>query len=138
LVQGDYPPARISSDTVYFSCFSSKVILKKNVQLRDILSGEYKHMYNKVTIIDCRFEFEFNGGHINGAHCLSVNYSWLTVYTNTQRIPTKQLFFFFQEFLFNVKMSMGPKHLLIFHCEFSQKRGTVQINEKKNCFLTPF
>ena len=35
--------------------------------LLDVLNGEYNHQLQDVSVIDCRFEYEFEGGHIDGA-----------------------------------------------------------------------
>jgi hypothetical protein len=35
--------------------------------LVSILNGEYDHLYEEKVIVDCRFEYEYTGGHITGA-----------------------------------------------------------------------
>jgi hypothetical protein len=32
-----------------------------------VLNGEYGHLYDSIMVVDCRFEYEYSGGHINGA-----------------------------------------------------------------------
>jgi len=58
-------------------------------------------------IIDCRFEYEFKGGHITGA-------------INLNSPDLMKEYFFDQD-----RMTSLMKHKipLIFHCEFSQARG---------------
>ena len=68
-------------------------------------------------IIDARYPFEFEGGHIRGAE-------------NWQHGEEEQ---FLGEFLPTTALSEAPKpmdkenkakrHILIFHCEFSSQRG---------------
>lgn len=70
--------------------------------LLDVLDGKYKQYYNHRMIIDCRFEYEYEGGHIDGA----VNY-------NDKELLTSQLF----------RTPIEGKTLLIFHCEFSAHRA---------------
>lgn len=70
--------------------------------LLDVLDCKYDHEYHQRMIIDCRFEYEFDGGHINGA----VNY-------NDKELITSQLF----------ETSLPGKTLLIFHCEYSAHRA---------------
>ncbi|KAF2661659.1 Rhodanese-like protein [Lophiostoma macrostomum CBS 122681] len=69
--------------------------------LIEVLNGEYNHMYNKTVVVDCRFEYEYQGGHIDGA----VNFC-----------DKEQL----AEELFK---SNAPNTLLIFHCEYSAHRA---------------
>lgn len=60
----------------------------------------------KYLIIDCRFDYEFKGGHIKNA--ININ------------TPEKIQDFFFSD-PFKIKQLMET--IVIFHCEFSQKRG---------------
>jgi M-phase inducer tyrosine phosphatase len=72
--------------------------------LLDILDGNYDNDFDQRMIIDCRFEYEFEGGHIDGA----VNY-------NDKELLTSQLF----------EASLPGKTLLIFHCEYSAHRAPI-------------
>ncbi|KAK3609207.1 hypothetical protein CHS0354_035147 [Potamilus streckersoni] len=71
-----------------------------------VLRGDYSGILRNCTIIDCRYPYEFEGGHIKGA----VN------------LYTKEMM---QQFLLQ---SLGQtydtqRRVLIFHCEFSLERG---------------
>lgn len=68
----------------------------------DILDGKYQHCYEQSLIVDCRFEYEFEGGHIDGA----VNY-------NNKEEMAKKLF----------ERPVVGKTLIIFHCEYSVQRA---------------
>ena len=68
----------------------------------DLLNGMYTHKIEKFVIIDCRYPFEYKGGHIKGA----VNF-----YLQDQ---VKNYLFHGQD---------NKQTVLIFHCEFSQERG---------------
>ena len=72
--------------------------------LLQVLDGNFVGQYDQRMIIDCRFEYEFNGGHIDGA----VNY-------NDKELLTSQLF----------EASLPGKTLLIFHCEYSAHRAPI-------------
>jgi hypothetical protein len=69
-----------------------------------VIDGRYKDLYDQCAIIDCRFGYEFGGGHIPGA-----------ININTCGALEKR---FFSE-----KPSHRHRLLIIFHCEFSMHRG---------------
>jgi M-phase inducer tyrosine phosphatase len=70
--------------------------------LIDVLDGKFNHLYEKFVIIDCRFEYEYKGGHIDGA----INF-------NDKDHLSSQLF----------DVEPTSKALLIFHCEYSALRA---------------
>lgn len=70
--------------------------------LLDVLDGRFAEQFDQKIIIDCRFEYEYDGGHIDGA----VNH-------NDKELLTSQLF----------QTPMGGRSLLIFHCEYSAHRA---------------
>ena len=59
-------------------------------------------------IVDCRFDYEYEGGHIAGATNIST------------RQELESTFFSSKE---NIERIMSEKTIIIFHCEFSEKRG---------------
>jgi M-phase inducer tyrosine phosphatase len=69
--------------------------------LSDILSGAYDDHFDHVSIIDCRYGYEYRGGHI----CNAINASTSDVLIDR----------FFKSPIANA--------LIIFHCEFSHNRG---------------
>lgn len=74
--------------------------------LSRLIHGEFNDSVASFKVIDCRYPYEFDGGHIDGA---------LNVYTKEQCI----------ELLDEYKPSQEEKqrHILVFHCEFSSERG---------------
>ncbi|KAL5596961.1 uncharacterized protein BROUX77_006909 [Berkeleyomyces rouxiae] len=70
--------------------------------MMDVLDGKFSANYDGKMVIDCRFEYEYEGGHIDGA----VNY-------NNKELLTKQLF----------DTPIAGRSLLIFHCEYSAHRA---------------
>ena len=70
----------------------------------DVLDGKYGHCYDQSLVIDCRFEYEYKGGHIDGA----INFN------NKEELATK---------LF--EPSSAPNTLLILHCEYSAHRAPI-------------
>ncbi|KAJ8923692.1 hypothetical protein NQ315_010273 [Exocentrus adspersus] len=76
--------------------------------LAQLMKGCYRDVVASFKVIDCRYPYEFDGGHIHGA---------INIYTKEQCME-----------LLDVKnipgKSTSPKrHVLIFHCEFSSERG---------------
>lgn len=69
--------------------------------LVDIKDGRYNEKFDSIMIIDCRFEYEYDGGHIVGA----INY-------NDKENLAAQLF-----------ASPQPRTAIVFHCEYSVHRA---------------
>jgi M-phase inducer tyrosine phosphatase len=79
--------------------------------LDDLLAGAYDHEINSYTVIDCRFDYEYEGGHVPGAINLNT----------TQAI---------EDYLLGANKPEPSrsgdgrkKDILVFHCEFSVKRA---------------
>ena len=68
----------------------------------DVLNSKYGTAYDRTLVVDCRFEYEYNGGHIDGA----VNF-------NDKQQLASQLF----------DNSHTGSTLLILHCEYSAHRA---------------
>lgn len=66
-----------------------------------VLKGDFKNVYDNIMVIDCRFEYEYRGGHIDGAE----NF-------NDREQLARHLF-----------DKMTNNTLLIFHCEYSAHRA---------------
>ncbi|KAI9680270.1 MAG: cell division cycle- protein [Bathelium mastoideum] len=67
-----------------------------------VLDGQFNHIFDKTMIIDCRFEYEYEGGHITGA----LNY-------NDKDLLADALF----------EASSPCSTLIILHCEYSKHRA---------------
>lgn len=70
--------------------------------LLEVLDGRYAKTFDQKMIIDCRFEYEYDGGHIQGA----VNH-------NDKELLASQLF----------HTPIKGRTLLVFHCEYSAHRA---------------
>lgn len=70
----------------------------------DILDGKYCQNYDRSIVIDCRFEYEYNGGHIDGA-----------INVNSKEDLADTLF----------DSGDDVNTLLIFHCEYSAHRAPI-------------
>ena len=79
--------------------------------MADLLNGKYSDVVEEAKIIDCRYPYEYEGGHISGA---------LSIYRKDSIL---------QEFMapgqaekFHSANS-DKRKIIIFHCEFSSERG---------------
>jgi M-phase inducer tyrosine phosphatase len=70
--------------------------------LVQVLDGKYSEHFEHKMVVDCRFEYEYEGGHIDGA----VNH-------NNKELLTAQLF----------ATPMDGRTLIVFHCEYSAHRA---------------
>jgi len=71
--------------------------------LLEVMDGKYNDRFDHILVIDCRFEYEYEGGHINGA----LNY-------NDKESLAAQLF-----------AEPKPRTALILHCEYSVHRAPI-------------
>jgi rhodanese-related sulfurtransferase len=76
------------------------------VRLLDDAAYREESGIDKVIIVDCRFPYEYHGGHIPSA----INV------TTPQQLENE----FFQN---PPSSAVGDRTAIIFHCEFSQHRG---------------
>lgn len=81
--------------------------------LKRIIQDEiYKSHYESFQVVDCRFAYEFKGGHISNAMHIS----------SREELEC--------EFIHN---EGNHSKLLIFHCEFSSYRGPMLASHLRNC-----
>jgi len=71
-----------------------------------VMRGDYEHIFDSYHIIDCRYMYEYEGGHITGARSM--------VPVNAEQELQN---------LFLDRPQNGNRVAIIFHCEFSSKRG---------------
>jgi M-phase inducer tyrosine phosphatase len=81
--------------------------------LDNLLDGMYNSAIAKFTVIDCRFDYEYNGGHIPGA----ININTTTAVEEFLLGPN------LQKPKPSVSGDSNKKTILVFHCEFSAKRA---------------
>lgn len=87
-----------------------------------VLNGEFKDQIDSLMIVDSRYPYEFEGGHIQNAENL---------YTKEQVV---------ERFLSNDKLkaanekanAVGKRALIVFHCEFSSERGPGMLRFLRN------
>lgn len=71
--------------------------------MAEVVRGKYDNTFEEITIIDCRYPYEFEGGHVRGA---------VNLYTKDA-----------VNSLLQNSVTSNTRHVLIFHCEFSSERG---------------
>lgn len=91
-------------------------------QLDDLISGQYSTKIKRYHILDCRFDYEYSGGHIAGA----INVKSMDaldelllqeasgVYENGGDLPVPSR---------SGELADGEQVVLVLHCEFSAKRA---------------
>ena len=72
------------------------------------MRGEFSETVQEHIVVDCRYPYEYDGGHIQGA---------VNIYTREALIEK-----FFNENA-NADSGTSKRKVIIFHCEFSSKRG---------------
>lgn len=76
-----------------------------------LLRGEYHDSVASFKVVDCRYPYEFEGGHIRGAQNLYTQEQILTELVNSKTDTPKLV-------------SDEPmRNIIVFHCEFSSERG---------------
>ncbi|SCU81745.1 LAFA_0C06920g1_1 [Lachancea sp. 'fantastica'] len=82
-----------------------------------IMDGRFNTHYDTVHIVDCRFEYEYQGGHIGQA-----------ININTRDALESH---FFRDTNQIANHEQPP--LMVFHCEFSSYRGPIMASHLRNC-----
>jgi len=101
----DSPANRSSGERHSLPCHTVKDDPLRRIQksvLADVLDKKYTDHYDEHIIVDCRFDYEYQGGHVEGA-----------ININTTEALEKEFF----------SDSRTGKTLVIFHCEFSACRA---------------
>uniref|UniRef100_A0A3B3VLU7 M-phase inducer phosphatase n=1 Tax=Poecilia latipinna TaxID=48699 RepID=A0A3B3VLU7_9TELE len=71
------------------------------------LTGQFDHLVDQVIVIDCRYPYEFEGGHIKGALNLHQEDQVEDFLLKTPIVPS----------------CPEKRVVIVFHCEFSSERG---------------
>ncbi|KAI0781333.1 hypothetical protein BD413DRAFT_600716 [Trametes elegans] len=89
-------------------------LMRINCQtLNDLLDGRYNMQLEEFHVIDCRFDYEYLGGHIPGA--ININ--------TTAGVEEFLLGMSAKKPLPSTSSEPSKKTILVFHCEFSVKRA---------------
>lgn len=77
-------------------------------QLIDLLDGRYADQLDSFHVIDCRYGYEFEGGHIPGAENMSSPEALEERFFASHRKPDQV---------------NGQRMVVVFHCEYSVQRA---------------
>jgi rhodanese-related sulfurtransferase len=76
--------------------------------LTQVLDGRYDTQIDRVIVIDSRYPYEYDGGHIRSAQNVYTKEKLLDVFLSDQATTCQ---------------TMSGRTIIIFHCEFSSERG---------------
>ncbi|XP_021713169.1 M-phase inducer phosphatase [Aedes aegypti] len=84
--------------------------------MAELLRGTFDHQIASFKIIDCRYPYEFEGGHIRGAKNLYTQEQILEELIKSKTEPPT---------VAESSVAEAPlkRHIIVFHCEFSSERG---------------
>ncbi|KFO19309.1 M-phase inducer phosphatase 3 [Fukomys damarensis] len=88
-------------------CTASRTGETPRSEVAALPSGEFQDLIEEFCIIDCRYPYEYLGGHIQGA---------LNLYSQ------KELYDFFLKRPI-IPLDIQKRIIIVFHCEFSSERG---------------
>lgn len=94
-------------------CFDSPRDAIKRITpavLTEVLAGVHAHRYERLLIVDCRYPYEYHGGHLPGA-------------VNVCSLDAIDQLLFAPSTLGSGESSSTHSTLIIFHCEFSSERA---------------
>ncbi|XP_006893006.1 PREDICTED: M-phase inducer phosphatase 1 isoform X2 [Elephantulus edwardii] len=74
--------------------------------MASVLNGKFDNLIKEFVIIDCRYPYEYEGGHIKGAVNLHMEEEVEDFLLKKPIVPTD-----------------GKRVIVVFHCEFSSERG---------------
>uniref|UniRef100_A0A8D2EXV8 M-phase inducer phosphatase n=1 Tax=Theropithecus gelada TaxID=9565 RepID=A0A8D2EXV8_THEGE len=74
--------------------------------MASVLNGKFANLIKEFVIIDCRYPYEYEGGHIKGAVNLHMEEEVEDFLLKNPIVPTD-----------------GKRVIVVFHCEFSSERG---------------
>ncbi|KAM7362114.1 string isoform 1-T2 [Cochliomyia hominivorax] len=79
-----------------------------------LLKGDFNDKVASYKIIDCRYPYEYEGGHIEGAKNLYTQEQIIEEFMTQQKTEQEQR---------KNEESDNKRNIIIFHCEFSSERG---------------
>jgi len=85
--------------------------------LANLINGCYKDLIETCTIVDCRFPYEYESGHIIGSKNIYCKEGIIKEFLNFSKKNEES------KENEQVKETNPKRHIIVFHCEFSSQRG---------------
>uniref|UniRef100_A0A915JDT0 protein-tyrosine-phosphatase n=1 Tax=Romanomermis culicivorax TaxID=13658 RepID=A0A915JDT0_ROMCU len=105
----------------------------------DILENRYRSKINRIVLIDCRYPYEFNGGHIQTSINLYTQ-DLLREFLDNDTVIKQQTP---ASILENSTTPQALRNVILFYCEYSKERGPKMcrylrtVDRKKNEYRYP-
>lgn len=81
--------------------------------MNELLDGQFDEKISEFHVVDCRFDYEYNGGHIPGAVNINTTAGVEEFFLGTQvKLPRP-----------STSGHVNKKTVIVFHCEFSIQRA---------------
>jgi len=77
--------------------------------MAQLIKGEFNDNVASFKVIDCRYPYQYDGGHIRGAVNLFMQDQIMKEFMNESKTEQSN--------------EIHKRHILVFHCEFSSERG---------------
>lgn len=85
-----------------------------------LINGEYKDVIESFTIVDCRYPYEYQGGHIINSLNIHTEGDLVKLFLNKQNQCESDAS---SNTIVDQTQTKSNRHIIIFHCEFSSERG---------------
>lgn len=86
-----------------------------------LIEGDFRDTIESFTIVDCRYPYEYHGGHIVNSLNIHTGNELIKLFIEKKTNPSSQQS---PNSAHNSSSSSSSsRHIIIFHCEFSSERG---------------
>lgn len=90
--------------------------------MQNVLRGHYDSDIESLTVVDSRYPYEFDGGHIQNAHNLYTREKIYEKFLQSDTLKKSS----------EKALASGKRSVIIFHCEFSSERGPSMLRFLRN------
>lgn len=88
----------------------------------NVLNGEYSEQIDSLVVIDARYPYEYDGGHIRTAKNVYTKEKIMDMFFNDENLKQAN----------ERANAVGKRCVIIFHCEFSSERGPGMLRFLRN------
>lgn len=86
------------------------------------MDQRYRNVIDRFTVIDCRYPYEYEGGHIRGAVNIYEKEK-LEEFLSSDKFLSRKIYGDEQNSVLENQFSAEKRNVLLFYCEFSKERG---------------